>query len=89
VKVQSLGLDRTSNTPVVILKELEGERVLADLDRSRGGERHRHAAGGHEVLQTAHPRPDLSVLKGMGGRLTRVIITRVTDSTYFAELIVE
>ena len=28
VKVQSLGLDRTSNTPVVILQEKEGTRVL-------------------------------------------------------------
>ncbi len=28
VKVQSLGLDRASNTPVVILQELDGPRVL-------------------------------------------------------------
>ena len=28
VKVQSLALDRTTNTPVVILQELDGERVL-------------------------------------------------------------
>jgi uncharacterized protein len=28
VRVQSLGLDRTSNTPVVILEEVGGDRVL-------------------------------------------------------------
>ncbi|HCR04127.1 MAG TPA: hypothetical protein DIU18_02940, partial [Gemmatimonadetes bacterium] len=28
IKVQSLGLDRSSNTPVVILEEVDGERVL-------------------------------------------------------------
>ena len=28
VKVQSLALDRTTNTPVVILQEIGGERVL-------------------------------------------------------------
>ena len=28
VKVASLGLDKTSNTPVVILQEADGERVL-------------------------------------------------------------
>lgn len=28
VRVQSLALDRNNNTPVVILRELDGERVL-------------------------------------------------------------
>ena len=30
IKVQSLGLDRSSNTPVVILEEVDGERVRRD-----------------------------------------------------------
>ena len=28
VRVQGLGLDRTTETPVVILEELDGDRVL-------------------------------------------------------------
>jgi uncharacterized protein len=89
VKVQSLGLDRTSNTPVVILKETEGERVLPIWIGP--GEA---SAIAMQLADMKFSRPlthdlILSVLKGMGGRLTRVIITRVTDSTYFAELIVE
>ena len=35
VTVAHLGLDRTTNTPVVILREKEGARVLPDLDRAR------------------------------------------------------
>ena len=88
VKVQSLGLDRASNTPVVILQELEGERVLpiwigpgeasaiamrlAEMDFSRPLT--------HDLL--------MAVLRGLGGTLERVVISRVSDSTYFAELVI-
>lgn len=88
VKVQSLALDRTTNTPVVILQELEGERVLpiwigpgeasaiamqlADMEFSRPLT--------HDLL--------CSVMKGLGGNLQKVIITRVESSTYYAEMIV-
>lgn len=88
VKVQSLGLDRSSNTPVVILQETQGERVLpiwigpgeasaiamqlAEMDFSRPLT--------HDLL--------MSVLSGLGGELERVVITRVADNTYYAELII-
>ncbi|MCG6956040.1 MAG: bifunctional nuclease family protein [Gemmatimonadetes bacterium] len=88
VRVQSLGLDRSNNTPVVILQELGGERVLpiwigpseasaiamqlADMEFSRPLT--------HDLL--------VSVLKGLGGNLHKVMITRVEKSTYYAELIV-
>jgi bifunctional DNase/RNase len=88
VKVQSLALDRTTNTPVVILQELGGDRVLpiwigpgeasaiamqlADMEFSRPLT--------HDLL--------CAVLKGLGGDLQKVIITRVEASTYYAEMIV-
>ena len=84
--MQSLGLDRSSNTPVVILQELAGERVLpiwigpgeasaiamqlADMDFERPLT--------HDLL--------VSVLKGLGGRLDKVVINRVEKGTYYAEL---
>lgn len=89
VKVQSLGLDRASNTPVVILREMEGERVLPIWIGP--GEA---SAIAMQLADMKFSRPlthdlILSVMKGMEGRLTRVVITRVADSTYFAELVVE
>ena len=88
VRVQSLGLDRSSNTPVVILEELSGERVLpiwigpseasaiamqlADMEFSRPLT--------HDLL--------VAVLGGLGGTLQKVIITRVEKNTYYAELII-
>jgi bifunctional DNase/RNase len=89
VRVQSLALDRSNNTPVVILQEVGGERVLpiwigpgeasaiamqlADMEFSRPLT--------HDLL--------CSVLESLGGALQRVIITKVEKSTYYAELILQ
>jgi bifunctional DNase/RNase len=88
VRVQSLGLDRSSNTPVVILEEVGGERVLpiwigpgeasaiamqlADMEFSRPLT--------HDLL--------VAVLNGLGGTLKKVVITRVEKNTYYAELLI-
>ncbi len=87
VRVQSLALDRSSNTPVVILEECEGERVLPIWIGP--GEA---SAIAMQLADMEFARPlthDLlcSVMKGLGGTLEKVIITRVEKSTYFAELI--
>lgn len=88
VKVQSLGLDRSSNTPVVILQELNGKRVLPIWIGP--GEA---SAIAMELAGMKFSRPlthDLlvSVISGLGGQLQRVLITRVVDNTYYAELII-
>ncbi|MEN8375480.1 MAG: bifunctional nuclease family protein [Gemmatimonadota bacterium] len=84
-----MGLDRSSNTPVVILQELEGERVLPIWIGP--GEA---SAIAMELAGMKFSRPlthDLlaSVISGLGGELTRVLITKVMENTYYAELIVE
>jgi bifunctional DNase/RNase len=89
VKVQSLGLDRTSNTPVVILQEVSGSRVLPIWIGP--GEA---SAIAMELAGMKFSRPlthDLfaSVIMGMGGSLQRVMITKVVENTYFAELIIQ
>lgn len=89
VKVQSLGLDRSSNTPVVILQEEDGTRVLPIWIGP--GEA---SAIAMELAGMKFSRPlthDLfaSVITGLGGALQRVMITKVVDNTYFAELIIQ
>ena len=89
LKVQSLGLDRSSNTPVLILQELDGERVLPIWIGP--GEA---SAIAMQLADMKFSRPlthDLlaSVLSGLGGELQRVVITRVAESTYYAELVIE
>ena len=88
VRVQSLGLDRSSNTPVVILEEVGGERVLPIWIGP--GEA---SAIAMQLADMEFARPlthDLlvAVLNGLGGSLRKVIITRVEKNTYYAELII-
>ncbi|SVC47359.1 uncharacterized protein METZ01_LOCUS300213, partial [marine metagenome] len=88
VCVKSLGLDRSSNTPVVILQENEGERVLPIWIGP--GEA---TAIAMELAEMKFSRPlthDLlaSVLGGLGGALQKVVISRVEENTYFAEMII-
>jgi len=88
VRVQSLALDRTTNSPVVILQEVDGERVLPIwIGPSEA------SAIAMQLADMEFSRPlthDLlcSVLTGLGGALQKVIITKVQKSTYYAELIV-
>ncbi|HLU24782.1 MAG TPA: bifunctional nuclease family protein [Longimicrobiales bacterium] len=89
VKVQSLGLDRASNTPVVILQELDGPRVLPIwIGPSEASAIAMELAGMKFSRPLTH---DLlvSVISGLGGTLQRVLITKVVDNTYFAELIIQ
>ena len=88
VKVQSLAMDRTTKTPVVILEEVGGSRLLPIWI---GPAEARAIAT--EMTDPNFPRPlthalCYSVLKQFGGTVERVIITTVEKSTYYAELVV-
>ena len=89
VQVQSLGIDQVSKTPVVILQEMEGDRVLPIWIGP--GEA---SAIAMELAGMKFARPlthDLaaSLIRTLGGALTRVTITRVQDNTYYAELLIQ
>ena len=86
VRVVHLGLDRSSNTPVVILQEKDGERVLPIwIGPSEA------SAIAMELAGVKFSRPlthDLvkQIILGLGGEVTKVSITRVKENTYFAEM---
>lgn len=87
VEVASLGLDKSSNTPVVILREKDGDRLLPIWIGP--GEA---SAIAMELAGVKFSRPlthDLftAVVRGLGGELVRVLITKVIDNTYYASLI--
>lgn len=86
VTVARLGLDSAANAYVVILQEKGGERLLPIWIGQPEAE---------SIVMEMHnikpPRPlthDLCkrLITGMGGALRRVQITKVQDSTYYAEL---
>src|ERR687895_2712209 len=86
VRVDRLGLDSSSNSYVVILKEKQVERLLPIWIGQPEAQ-----SIVMEMNSVKPPRPlthDLckSLILGLGGTLKRVQITKVKDNTYFAEL---
>ncbi len=88
VSVKSLGSDPTTNTPVVILQEHGGERVLPIWIGPCEASAIAMALKGMKL-----PRPmthDLlvSMVEGLDGELESVVISLGAENTYFAEMIV-
>lgn len=87
VTVASLGLDKTSSTPVVILKEKDGERLLPIwIGPGEASAIAMELAGVHFARPLTH---DLftAVVRGLGSALVRVLITKVVENTYYASLV--
>lgn len=86
VSVSRLGLDGSSNTYVVVLRETDGERVLpiwigqaeaeSILLQINSVPRERPLT--HDLCKT--------LILGLGGELRKVHITKVSNGTYFAEM---
>lgn len=88
VRVQSLGLDQASKTPVVILQESGGARILPIwIGPAEASAIAMELAGMKFARPLTH---DLfpALIRGLGGTLTRVLITRVQDNTYYAEMVI-
>ena len=88
VDVDQLGLDRKTNTPVVILKEKRGERVLPIwIGPSEA------SAIAVKLKDVQFSRPlthDLlaAVVEGLGGKLEKVVVGPVEENIYFAQMVV-
>ncbi len=89
VTVSRLAIDSTTNSYVVILREKDGRRLLPIWIGKPEAE--------SIVMQMNEVKPlrpqahDLckSLITSLGGSLRRVVITRVLQNTYFAELHVD
>ena len=89
VRVEGILLDNVNNSPVVLLRERDGDRVLpifiGPLEAS---------AIAYALEKTKFPRPltlDLMrlMVEGLQGRIRRVIITKIENETFFAEVVIE
>ncbi len=86
VEVMRLGVDRTSGTYVVVLKEKQGDRILPIWIGQTEAESiviemhgmHRERPLTHDLCKT--------IIMRLGATVTRVHITRVASRTYYAEL---
>jgi bifunctional DNase/RNase len=86
MKVKTITLDPTSQTPVVLLEGLQDKALLPIWIGNAEA-----ASIAMELEHVATPRPlthDLmrNILKGLGATLNRITITEIRNSTYFANL---
>lgn len=86
VSVKHLGVERNTNTPIVVLQEKDGDRMIPIYI----GHAEANAIA-MELADVKFERPlthDLmqQVIIGLGAELSRVVLTRVEKSTYYAEL---
>lgn len=88
VKVASLGIDSTTQSPIVILKEKEGERYLPIwIGPSEA------SAIATELAGVKFSRPlthDLmkNLVRALRGELTQVVIGALKNNTYYAQVFV-
>lgn len=88
VRIQSLGVDPKHKSPVVILRESDGERLLPIFI---GGTEAQAIAIQLADVEIGRPLTHdllVSVLKTLGCTLERVEIPKVEQNTYYAELVV-
>lgn len=88
VKVSGLALDERNKTPVVILQELGGTRVLpiwigpaeaSSIAMELAGRKFQRPLT-HDLMKT--------VIEGLHGKVTKVLITELKESTFFAKVLI-
>jgi bifunctional DNase/RNase len=89
VTVAKLGLDGASNTHVVILQEKSGTRMLPIWIGKPEFESIKMQLNGLKLQRPMTHDLCRSLILGLGGQLRRVQITKVQNSTYYAELHVQ
>ena len=88
MRVAHLGLDRATNTPVVILREEEGERTLPIwIGPSEANAIALELQGIRPERPLTHDLLKL-LLGGLGAELRRVLISGLRENTYLAQLLI-
>ena len=88
MRVAHLGLDRTTNSPVVILQEEDGQRTLPIwIGASEANAIALELQGVKPERPLTHDLMKLLVT-GLGGELRRVVIASLRENTYLAQLLI-
>lgn len=88
VRVQSLGLDRSTNSPVVVLREAAGERLLPIWIGAPEAKAIATRMAGMTFGRPLTHDLVTAVIAEVAGTLDRVEIPRIEQNIYFAELVV-
>jgi len=89
MKVSGLGLDKNSDTPVVLLKEADGERVLPIWIGHAEASAIAIALEGIKVERPLTHDLMRSIIEGLKVKVTRILISELKDNTFYAKIYLE
>ncbi len=87
VKIAGIAIDRTSNTPVVLLREVEERKKVLPI--WIGAPEAEAISQGLKNEKFNRPLTHdllLNVLKGLKVNISKVVVSELKDDTYFAEI---
>ncbi|MFZ0058992.1 MAG: bifunctional nuclease family protein [Acidimicrobiales bacterium] len=86
VRLTAVRVDLQSNTPVVLLQEVDGERSLPIFIGAPEATAIAFAIQGVEVQRPMTHDLMKDLLDALGASVARVVVSEVRDATYFAEI---
>lgn len=89
VKVEAVLVDSSTNTPVMLLREKGGDRVLPVFIGAAEATTIAYALEGSQYVRPLTVDLMRNLVVGLNGSVKRVIINRLEEDTFFAELVVE
>ncbi len=89
VRVGGLAIDERTKSPVVLLQEIEGPRVLPIwIGPMEASAIHSELTGKRFQRPLTHDLL-LTIIEGLHGKVSRVVITDLKESTFFASIFLE
>ncbi|HEU4725002.1 MAG TPA: bifunctional nuclease family protein [Candidatus Eisenbacteria bacterium] len=89
VRVGGLAIDERTKSPVVLLQEIEGPRVLPIwIGPMEASAIHSELTGKKFQRPLTHDLL-LSIIEGLHGKVSRVVITDLKESTFFASIFLD
>ena len=89
VRVGGLALDERSNGPVVLLQEIEGERVLPIWIGPMEANAIQMELAGKKYQRPLTHDLIVSILDSLKARVSRVVISDLRETTFFASIILD
>lgn len=89
VKIEAVLIDNSSNAPVMLLREMEGSRVLPVSIGIAEASTIAYALQGTQYVRPLTVDLMRNIVSGLNGKVSRVLITKLEDNTFFAELVIE
>jgi len=89
VKVEAVLIDSSTNSPVMLLREVAGNRVLPVFIGAAEATSIAYALEGTQYIRPLTLDLMRNLILGLNGKINRVIITKLEEETFFAEVVLE